>query len=281
MIIATLQSALTAIRNGIAAFIETDLPKLIVAVIIMMVASYLARHGGQLVKRGLNRRKADPGVTTLLVNITRWSIVGAGLFFSIGLFTNVSTLLTTLGLVGFAISFAFQDVLKNLVAGIIILVQHPFNVGDSVFLDGYEGTVVAISSRMTEIECFDGRFVLIPNANSISNPFINYTRSPQRRIELPMRLTYASDLETLRATILAAVRDVPGYLDLPAPMVIFDTLGELSLGLTVYFWVNIGVLGSGLIAKDRGMDLITRALTAKGVAMPVPVQSVVVQTPRP
>jgi small conductance mechanosensitive channel len=277
MIISTLQSVVNSLLADIMTFIESYLPKLIVAVIIMVVASYLARMAGQLVKRALTRRKADAGVTTLLVNLTRWSIIGTGLFFSVSLFTNVSSLLTALGLVGFAVSFAFQDVLKNLVAGIIILIQHPFNVGEAVFLNGYEGTVVAISSRMTEIESFDGRFVMVPNANSISNPIINYTRSPQRRIELPMRLAYETDLKTLRDTIVAAVREVPGYLDLPSPMIIFDTAGELSLGLTVYFWVDVNVLGSALFAKDRGYEVITKALLEKGISMPVPVQSMVMQ----
>jgi small conductance mechanosensitive channel len=274
MIISTLQSVVNSLLAAIKTFIETDLPKLVVAAIIMIVASYLARLASQLVKRALNRRKADAGVTTLLVNLTRWSIIGTGLFISVSLFTNVSSLLTALGLVGFAVSFAFQDVLKNLVAGIIILVQHPFNVGESVYLDGFEGTVVAISSRMTEIESFDGRFVMVPNANSISNPIINYTRSPQRRIELPLRLAYETDLKTLRDTILAAVKDVPGYLELPSPMIIFDTAGELSLGLTVYFWADVNVLGSALFAKDRGYELVTKALLEKGIAMPVSIQSV-------
>jgi len=272
MIISTLQSVVNSLLADIRTFIESYLPKLIVAAIIMMVASYLARLAGQLVKRALTRRKADAGVTTLLVNLTRWSIIGAGLFFSVSLFTNVSSLLTALGLVGFAVSFAFQDVLKNLVAGIIILIQHPFNVGEAVFLNGYEGTVVAISSRMTEIESFDGRFVMVPNANSISNPIINYTRSPQRRIELPLRLAYETDLKTLRDTIVAAVREVPGYLDLPSPMIILDTAGELSLGLTVYFWVDVNVLGSALFAKDRGYEVITKALLEKGISMPVSVE---------
>jgi small conductance mechanosensitive channel len=277
MIISTLQSVVNSLLADIMTFIESYLPKLIVAVIIMVVASYLARLAGQLVKRALTRRKADAGVTTLLVNLTRWSIIGTGLFFSVSLFTNVSSLLTALGLVGFAVSFAFQDVLKNLVAGIIILIQHPFNVGEAVFLNGYEGTVVAISSRMTEIESFDGRFVMVPNANSISNPIINYTRSPQRRIELPMRLAYETDLKTLRDTIVAAVKEVPGYLDLPSPMIIFDTAGELSLGLTVYFWVDVNILGSALFAKDRGYEVITKALLEKGISMPVTVQSMVRQ----
>jgi small conductance mechanosensitive channel len=277
MLIDSLRSAFTSIVDGILNFIATDLPKLIVAVVIMLVASYLSRQAGDLAKRGLKRRKADPGVTTLLVNITRWTIIATGLFFSIGLFTDVSSLLTTLGLVGFAVSFAFQDVLKNLVAGIIILVQHPFNVGESVSLGGYEGTVVAISSRMTEIECFDGRFVMVPNSNSISNPIINYTRSPNRRAELPLRLAYEADLKTLRDIILTAVKDVPGYLVTPEPMIIFDSATEFSLGLTVYFWVNVNVIGSMLFAKDRGYELITKALSEKGITMTVPVQSVVKQ----
>jgi small conductance mechanosensitive channel len=277
MILDTLTYVFNEILSGITNFIIVYLPKLILAAILLMAVSYIARKASQLVERTLKRSKADPGVSALLTNLTRWAIVGSGIIVALGLFVDVSSLLAALGLAGFAVTFAFQDVLKNLVAGIIILVQHPFNVGDSVFLDGFEGTVVAISTRSTEILCFDGRMVLIPNGNTIGNPIINYTRSPQRRLELPMRLTYASDLETIRATILEAVKGVPGYLNEPAPMVIFDTVGELSLGLTVYLWVNMNVLTSTLIPRDRAMDLISRALSERGVAMPVPVQSLVMQ----
>jgi small conductance mechanosensitive channel len=202
---------------------------------------------------------------------------------ALGLFVDVTALLATLGLVGFAVSFAFQDVLKNLVGGIIILVQHPFNVGESVSLDGFEGTVVAISTRSTEIKCFDGRLVLIPNGNSIGNPIINYSRSPQRRIELPLRLTYGADQETIRATVLEAVKAAEGYLEEPAPMVIFNEIGELSIGLTVYFWVKISDRVNPLTAKNQGTQLITRALSKKGVSMPVtmPMQSMIMQAGSP
>jgi small conductance mechanosensitive channel len=268
----TLTDVFNKILGAIQNFIVVYLPKLIIAVIIVVVASYLARKAEQLVDHALRRSKADPGVTSLLKNLTRWTIVGSGVVLALGLFVDVTALLAALGLVGFAVSFAFQDVLKNLVAGIIILIQHPFNVGESVSLDGFEGTVVAISTRSTEIQCFDGRLVLIPNGNSIGNPIINYSRSPQRRIELPMRLNYASDLETIRATILEAVKGVPGYLDEPQTLVVFDTVGELSLGLTVYLWINMNVAGTTLIPRDRAMDLMTRALSEKGIAMPVPVE---------
>ncbi len=265
----TLTDVFNKIWEAIQNFIVAYLPKLIAAVIIVMVASYLARKAEQLVDHALRRSKADPGVTSLLKNLTRWTIVGSGVVFALGLFVDVTALLAALGLAGFAVSFAFQDVLKNLVAGIIIIIQHPCNVGESVSLDGFEGTVVAISTRSTEIQCFDGRLVLIPNGNSIGNPIINYSRSPQRRIELPMRLTYAADPEIIRSTILEAVKEVPGYMEEPPAMVVFNAANELSVGLTVYFWIDLNAGGMIFASKDRAMVLITRALSENGIAMPV------------
>ncbi len=153
-----------------------------------------------------------------------------------------------------------------------------FNVGESVSLSGFEGTVISISSRMTEIDCFDGKFVAIPNGNAIAYPIINYTRSPKRRAEVPMRLPYGTEMRILRDAILMAVKEVPGYLDEPEPMLNLDVMDELSIGLTVYFWVDINVLGSMLLVKDKGIEEITRALIDKGIAMPVPVQSIVKQS---
>jgi small-conductance mechanosensitive channel len=265
----TLTDVFNKIWEAIQNFIVAYLPKLILAVIIVLVASYLARKAAHLVERALKRSKADPGATAMLTNLTRLTILATGFVVALGLFFDITSFIAALGLVGFAVTFAFQDVLKNLVSGIIILIQHPFNVGDSVSLDGFEGTVVAISTRSTEIQCFDGRLVLIPNGNSIGNPIINYSRSPQRRIELPMRLTYAADPEIIRSTILEAIKEVPGYMEEPPAMVVFNAANELSVGLTVYFWIDLSAGGMIFASKDRAMVLITRALSENGIAMPV------------
>lgn len=262
---------------GLMDFLQQDLPKIILAVLIMLGASFLARKAEEIVFRALQRSKADKGITILLKNITRWIVFGTGIFISLGLFVNVSSLLTTLGLVTFAITFAFQDVLKNLVSGIIILIQHPFKVGEAVSIGGFEGTVVSIATRMTEIDCFDGRSVAIPNGNAISDPIINFTRSPKRRVDLPMRLPYGTEMGVLRDAIFPAVEEVPGYLAEPAPMVTFDLMNELSLGVTVYFWVDTTVLGSMLVIRDRAIQSITRSLAEKGIVVPVPIQSVLAQ----
>jgi small conductance mechanosensitive channel len=268
MLISLFESLWTNLKADLVTFFQDYLPKMIVAALIMVAASFLASYAVSLVEKALKKSKADKSVTTLLKNFTRWTILGSGFVVALGLFVNVSTLITTLGLATFAITFAFQDVLKNLVSGIIILIQHPFNVGESVNISGFEGNVVSIATRMTEMECFDGRFVAIPNGNAISQPIINYSRSPRRRVELPIRLPYGTEMGILRDAILPAVKEVPGYLADPAPMVNLDVMDELSIGLTVYFWVDINVLGSMLIVKDKGIEVI---------AMPVSLQSVIKQ----
>ncbi len=277
MVIDLLSSMWENFKADLVTFFQDYLPKIIVAVLIMIAASFLAKYAESLVVKALQKSKADKSVTILLKNLTRWTVLGVGIFISLSLFVNISSLMTTLGLATFAITFAFQDVLKNLVSGIIILIQHPFNVGEAVNIAGFEGTVISIATRMTEMECFDGRSVAIPNGNAISQPIINYTRSQKRRADIPLHLTYGADIRTVRETIVAAVKNVPGYVAEPAPFMTLESADELSLGMTVYFWADVNVLGSMMLVKDQGLEAITGALVEKGIAMPVPVQSIVIK----
>ena len=275
MVIDLFSSLWEEFKADLLTFFQEYLPKIILAVLIMVAASFLAKYAESLVVKALQRSKADKSVTILLKNLTRWVVLGIGIFVSLSLFVNISSLMTTLGLATFAITFAFQDVLKNLVSGIIILVQHPFNVGEAVNIAGFEGTVVSIATRMTEMECFDGRSVAIPNGNAISQPIINYTRSSKRRADIPLHLTYGANIRTVRETIVAAVKNVPGYVAEPVPFMTLESADELSLGMTVYFWADVNVLGSMMLVKDQGLEAITGALVEKGIAMPVPLRSVV------
>jgi small-conductance mechanosensitive channel len=253
----------------LATFIQDYLPKIIVAVLIMVAASFLARYAESLVDKALKRSKADKSVIILLKNLTRWAVLGVGIFISLSLFVDVSSLMTTLGLATFAITFAFQDVLKNLVSGIIILIQHPFNVGEAVNLAGFEGNVVSITTRMTEMECFDGKSVAIPNGSAINQPIINFTRSPKRRAELPMKFSYDINIAKVRELITSTVRFVPGYLEDPAPMVTLENADAISLWLTVYYWVDMTIAESMLKVKDIGYETITKALAENGIEIPV------------
>src|SRR5260370_889233 len=82
--------------------------------------------------------------------------------------------------------------------GIILLIQKPFREGDTITVTDYDGIVIAIDLRTTEIKTFDGRIVILPNADLLSHAIVNYTRADRRRVDLPISVAYSSDPEQVR-----------------------------------------------------------------------------------
>jgi small-conductance mechanosensitive channel len=81
----------------------------------------------------------------------------------------VSALVAGLGLTGFALGFALKDTISNLISGILILLYKPFKIGDRIKISGYEGIVVSIDLRYTELDA-EGNKILIPNSKLFTNP---------------------------------------------------------------------------------------------------------------
>lgn len=137
-------------------------------------------------------RTSDPGrqdVLNLLGQIAKITVLVFGLVTALGtLGVNVSALVAGLGLTGFALGFAFRDALSNLLAGILILMYHPFRRGEQISVATFEGTVIGIDLRYTTLQG-EGKIFLIPNStlftNAISltkstpNPSLSEARSPR------------------------------------------------------------------------------------------------------
>ena len=265
--------------NEVQSFLILYVPKALLAIIIFLVALYLGRMLRKLVMRALQQTGADVGVTHLLGQLTYWAVVAAGMLVALGLFVDLTALLAGLGIAGFALTFAFQDVLKNFVAGIILLVQRPFLVGDYVALVNYEGTITAVNSRSTLIHTADGLTVLLPNATILDNPIVNYTRTPHRRIEVHFSLPYNADLALVRELSLKAVEAVPSFLATPAP----DILLENATGgvtLRVRLWIDT-LKTPASNARDEALSLVYDALKAGGIEFRYPRQEVAVFMEQP
>jgi small conductance mechanosensitive channel len=260
------------------AALQESIPKIIISILLVVGGFYLGRIAESFIRSVLLRNKADPGVSGMIAEVARWLIISLSIIVALEMFIDITAFLATLGVVGIAVGFALQDVLRNFAAGILILLQHPYRVGESVSISGFEGSVIAITARATEIQTNDGRLVTLPNANILNQPIINYTRSPKRRLEIPLRASYGSDFGLIRTTILEAIKSVPGYLDAPAPLVSFDVFGESSFGLTIYFWVDLQVILSINTARDRAIDLVSVALKANGIKIPVPIQQILTES---
>ena len=182
--------------NFVAAFIK-GIPNLITALLIFIVSLYLARILSNTLRRVLNKRRAPAGVTHILAQLMLWSIVVIGTITALQRFFNVTAFLTGLGILGFTVGFALQDIMKNFAAGIILLLQQPFHVGESIGVKGFDGTITEIDLRSTEMRATDGRVIILPNADILANPIINYSRANSRRVDLLLHLPHSSDPDTV------------------------------------------------------------------------------------
>ncbi len=259
--------------DQLIAYFIAGIPNLISAVVIFILSLYLARLVSNLLRRVLQRRRAPGGVVHLLGQLTLWTIIVAGAISALQRFFDVTAFLTGLGILGFTVGFALQDVMKNFASGIILLLQQPFHVGETIGVKGFDGTVLAIDLRATEMRAADGRVVILPNADVLANPIVNYSRANQRRVELSLNLSHTSEPHTVRQIVLNAIQSVPGFVAEPEPVIIFNSLTDHALELNANFWVDV-TKNDPLHAKDAALLGVKSAFNEQGIEIPHPVQTV-------
>lgn len=258
----------------------SGIPNLLTALAIFIVSLYLARILSNLLKRVLQRRRAPAGVTHLLAELVLWSIVVAGMITALQRFFDVTAFLAGLGILGFTIGFALQDIMKNFASGVILLLQQPFHVGETIGVKGFDGTVLAIDLRATEMRAADGRVVILPNADVLANPIINYSRANHRRVELTLNLAHTTEPGQVRQIVLEAIESVPGFVREPEPVILFNSLTDHAMELNVNFWVDVSKTDP-LRAKDIVLIKVKSAFNEQGIEIPHPVQAVFnTQVPR-
>jgi len=263
-------------QNYINIFIDNlikGIPNLFTALGIFVVSIYLAGVFGKIIRRVLRARAAPEGVTQLLAQLGYSVVIVVGVITALQRFFDVTAFLAGLGILGFTVGFALQDVMKNFAAGIILLIQQPFHVGEAIGVTGYDGSVLEIDLRSTEMKTWDGRIVSIPNANILADPIINYSRANRRRVELPVGVGYDTDTEVARSVVLGVLQNVPGFVSEPAPVVGFSNFGNSALELNTYFWIDTEQTNP-FAAKDAAFSLIKNALDEKKINIPFPIRTV-------
>lgn len=129
-----------------------------------------ARITHAVVRRMTQRVPGNPDLLDLLGRVAKLALLTFGAITALGTVgIDISALVAGLGLTGFALGFAFRDILSNLLAGVLILLYQPFSRGDRIAVTGLEGVVVHIDLRYTNLQC-EGKLVLIPNSNLFTNP---------------------------------------------------------------------------------------------------------------
>jgi small conductance mechanosensitive channel len=151
---------------------ETTLwaPKVVGVIVIFVVFFILSKIIKKIITSAAERLEIDGNVTSLLARASSVTLIIFGVVTALGtLGINVSAIVAGLGLTGFALGFALKDTISNLLSGVLILLYRPFEKGSRIKISGYEGIVVSIDLRYTELDS-EGDKVLIPNSKLFTDP---------------------------------------------------------------------------------------------------------------
>jgi small conductance mechanosensitive channel len=224
---------------GVAGGIADKMPAILAAVVVLLITWFAGRLTFSITRRVLARRSTAGHVDVLVARLARVCVVALGSVVALGLMgVDLTALAASLGLAGLTLGFALRDVLSNSMSGIMLLVQRPFGIGDTISVAGYEGVVEDVRVRDTVLRTPDGRIAFVPNTTVFNDVVLNASAGYLRRFELQLPVPEGSDLAGVCESTLSAVSGTPGVLDDPAPDVIVASLGVARSRIVAHGWVD-------------------------------------------
>ena len=251
------------------------LPRIGIGVVLVLVAVIIRLLLGKFLKPILEKRRTE-SFARVVTKLVGWLVLSAGILFGLAaVFPSVKPvdLLAGLGIFSIAIGFAFQDILSNLLAGILLLIRQPFEAGDQIEVSGQRGTVQGITIRETQIKTFDGEKIIIPNAEVYQNVIRVQTAYGPKRTTLTIGLDDWEDLDRAADVILEATRRVEGVETDPDPEAFFFEFGDSTTNMDLRFWTQPQQHNVRAVT-DRVVRSVGAALKKHDISMPSPIQEI-------
>lgn len=253
-----------------------SIPNFIVAIIVLITFYFIAKAMKDLVKRVLPKISYKRSVNEILGTTTFILVVILGIFTALeimGLEKTVTSILAGAGVLGLALGFAFQEIAANFVSGVLIAFREPYQIGDIIEIDSYIGEVTNIELRTTGITTFQGLEVFIPNKDMFTKPFINYTSTPRRRVDISVGVTYDADLEHVTRVTKSALEEIPSRIKNVDVEVFFSDFGDSSINLTARVWIHYLNGGTYFQARHNAIIGIKKAFDNNGITIPFPIRT--------
>jgi len=250
------------------------LPKMALAIIVFVLALFVASWMKKLSRQALTGRVEDPLLVNFLAQIIKTAIVIAGVIMVlniVGLGAAAASLLAGAGIGAFVIGFAFKDIGENFLAGIMMAFKRPFGIGDIIETGSITGTVIGLTLRDTQVKTFAGKDVFIPNGMIMKNPIINLTIDGYLRYDFTVGLDYADELKKGVNIIEKTVKETPGVLNIPGKQVsvLMDDLRSSMVNVSIYFWVDMDdPETSGVKVKAHAIERTVIALSSADFYLP-------------
>src|SRR2546421_8507897 len=215
------------------------LVKFAFGVLLLFLFVLLARLVRRLSAKELRRVKADPQVTLLVSRMAYLAVLLAGIISAFTyLFGSPALVFGGFGFLALAFSLAFQDILKNFIAGLFMLLERPFRLGDEITVDNHTGIVENIEMRATTLRTSEGEQVITPNALVYTGTIINRTRYPTRLFTLTAKVPGGVALDGLTEKLKEQVQSRPEIAKDPPLHIALQPSIDGGLTLEVRYWLD-------------------------------------------
>ena len=230
------------IFNNFFSDISLKLPNIITGVLVIIIFIILGKLFYTFIGKRIQRKWKDTIISNFVSEATKWSFYVFGLIIAlniVGFGGIASSLIAGAGISAIIFGFAFKDIGENFLAGIILALKRPFEIGDIIEVEGYKGTVKDLDLRVTHLRNVEGKDIYIPNSSIIKNTLINYTKDGNLRVSFMIGIAPESNISETRNLIIDYLKQNKQILKSPIPNIIVQELGEFTTDLQVLFWVNI------------------------------------------
>ncbi|MHA7813328.1 MAG: mechanosensitive ion channel domain-containing protein [Phycisphaerales bacterium] len=251
------------------------LPVIPVAIAVLLVFALLAWLIGKL-RWPFSHFTRNPFLQDIIRKVTQSGVLLMGVLLALEILDAmalVGGVLGAAGVAGIAIGFAFKDLIENYIASILLSLRQPFRPKDHVVIDGHEGLVTAMNSRSTVLTTFDGNVVRIPNAVVFKTTLINYTSDRRRRFNFSAGVGYDVNLPQAIDIGVQTLLDTEGVMHDPKPTAIVSKLGDSSITVDLYGWVDQEASNFGKV-RSNAMQNVKAQFDKFNIDMPEPIYKI-------
>lgn len=242
-----------------------QLPKILLAVLIVVAGFILASLVSKLMVKGMKRQKVDYAVYNFIAKIVRFVIRLTFVLIALSMFIKINSLIAALSAAGVAVGLGLQDSVSQFASGVQILINHPFKAGDYVEIGGEGGFVSEIGFMTTIIMTYDNKRVIIPNSDITKNRIINFSAEKTRRVDLTFSISYADDIAKAKDVVMQTALQNEKVLKKPLPEVYVAAHSSSSIDLACRVWCNTPDYWAVFFAMQESVKL---AFDEAGVHIP-------------
>jgi len=219
------------------------LPRIAMGILVIVAGILIAQLLTSFFRKRILKKAEDPLMARFLTQAVKIILILIAIMIALdvaGLRGVAAGILTAAGGAAIVLGFAFQDIGKNFLAGIILAFNRPFGVNDTIMVDGHFGKVIALNFRYTHIKTTDGRDIYIPNSDVLTKPVENYTSDGFYRVEFIVGIGYEDDIERGKEIIMNILNTNPEIVhdQLHENFVIENELAASTVNLKVFFWIH-------------------------------------------